>query len=131
MKTKTRPVYKERFDGYREKLSRPSRIRGIDFIFVMECEMALSAYFGGDIRAGASLLTRGIGSAARGAYWNCVYGICDRVGWTQLRQLPDAPKGCFERHGRQCDKMNCSDMDCVQRGIPKWYKTLTRMEERP
>lgn len=123
---KERPVYRERFENYRERLSRSSPIRRIDFIFVTECEMALSAYFGGDIRAGVSLLVRGIGAASRGVYWNCVYRVCDRIGWTQLRPIPGTD--AFERHGRGCDKMNCQDMDCVQRGIPGWYKTLTRME---
>lgn len=123
---KERPIDKPRFNDYRARLQRQSPIHGIDALFEMQCEMLVAAYHGGTIRAGAHLIAKGVAAICRRAYRNAVYGICDRVGWTQLREFPDAP-GCFERHGGHCDKMNCQDIDCVQRGIPQWYKTITRM----
>lgn len=37
-------------------------------------------------------------------------------------------KAGFERYRERltkCDKMNCSSAECVQSGIPNWYKKLT------
>lgn len=55
-----------------------------------------------------------------------VFRLCDKVGWTKLRPIPDLP-GMFRRHGGHCDKMNCSDTDCLHRCVPNWYMRLTGM----
>jgi hypothetical protein len=126
--TKQRPIQKDGFDRNRERLLRPSPMHSIDALFKLECEVILAYYYGGYVRAGWHLFWHGAASALRGCYWNAVFRFCDLIGWTRLQQIPGTPY--FERHSGKCDKLNCQDIECVDRGIPNWYKKLTKMNRQ-
>ncbi len=121
-----KPKNKEAFDRRRGALLEPSIIHSIDGLFESECETVIAAYHGSYVRAGLYLLGHGIRGNIHGAYWSLVFRIGDWMRWTILRPIPGTPY--FERHSSKCDKMNCSDVDCVQIGIPRWYRRLTRMD---
>lgn len=121
------PRNKEAFDRRRERLLEPSVIHQIDTLFEMECEMVVSAYYGGRVRAGLRMMWKGVGETLRSRWWAVVYRFGDRVGWTQLRPVPGTP--FFERHGGSCDKLNCNDANCIRRDLPRWWRRLTGMEE--
>jgi hypothetical protein len=129
MKATPKPRNREGFDRLRASLTdgKTHVTHKIDFLFAMNLEIALAYYHGGRIRAGWEMLREGLHLGIVGTYWSGVYRFCDKVGWTRLREIPGTPY--FERHSGKCDKMNCSDMECVQRGIPKWFKKLTRMRD--
>lgn len=122
------PVRKAKFDDMRKKITSPSLIHGIDALFEMQCELVVCAYHGGYVRAGIALACHGVKMGVFRAYFSAVYRLCDYVGWTQLRQIPDIP-GAFTRHGGKCDKWNCDNIDCVQDGIPTWFKKVARIHE--
>lgn len=121
-----RPIHKAKFDERRAKMKSHRGGFEIDPIWQMECGMCLAYYHGSYIRAGLWMVWHGIESNVRGFYWSSVYRLCDKIGWTRLQEYPDIP-GCFERHSAKCDKLNCNDMNCVQSGIPLWFRKLTRM----
>ena len=122
-----RPVHKEKFDRWRKKITDQHPIHHIDPLFNMACEQAVVAYHGGKCRAGWSLFWNGAREMIRSFYWNAIYGLCDRVGWTKIVPLPGLPLPMGQRHGGKCDKLNCDDIHCVQNGIPLWFRKLTRM----
>jgi hypothetical protein len=126
-------IHKDRFDRARNSLRDHSIMNNIDAIFAMQCEHALGAYHGGPVRAGVKLALKGIRHIVWSTYWDAVYRFSDKVGWTHIRQHPDMlpeykARGFGERHGHHCDKLNCEDIDCISKGIPRWYRIITGME---
>ena len=121
----TKPINREGFDRYRDKLGKDNPVRDIDFLFAMELEIALCYYHGGKVCAGWKLMREGVKMGVMGFYWSLLYRFCDKVGWTRLQPIPGTTH--FERHSGKCDKLNCDDMDCVSNGIPLWFQKLTRM----
>lgn len=98
-------------------------------IFVLECKLVLKAYYGSYFKAALNLLFEWVYLESHSYYWACVYKFCDWVGWTYLRPIyPDNPK-MKQRHGHQCTYMNCRDMKCIDNGIPRWFKWLTRIKK--
>lgn len=119
------PIHKERFDERRAKMQ-TQRAFAIDPIWAMQCEMCLAHYYGSYWRVGWYLVWKAIVWRWNNVTTRIAIGFCDWIGWTKMREMPDIP-GCFERHAASCDKLNCQDMDCHRRDIPKWFQRLTRM----
>ena len=61
----------------------------------------------------------------------CKIQFCDWMGWTRVYDYPETKSmiAHSERHGRKCSgSPNCSNMNCINDSIPKWFKVLTRWD---
>ena len=97
----------------------------IPALLALESKLNLQAYYGSLWRAGWVMIREHFRTLDR--YWGAVYWFCDFVGWTKLREFePGSPHAV--RHGGKCDYLNCADMECIPKSIPKWFQKLTRME---
>lgn len=98
---------------------------GVPGILVFECKVTLKAYYGSYLRAGLVLILDWAWMKLHGMYWGAVFRFCDWVGWTKLVPVsPDNPNVKW-RHGGQCQYLNCSDMNCLERSVPRWFRKIT------
>lgn len=120
-----KPVNPEMFERWRERLCRNHMMNRIPAAVAMQCDCVLRAYHGGFARAACAMFAHGLRGLACGVYWKAAYRFCDKIGWTRLQLIPDSEPPAYERHAASCDKMNCGDLDCVHRDIPRWYRQLS------
>lgn len=100
----------------------------MSFILALECQVTTAAFYGGHIRAGFVQIKHGVIMGAQSIWIRSLCWLTDRVGWTKL--VPIEPGSEYKtRHGGQCDKMNCGDMDCLNKGIPVWFRWMTRWDK--
>lgn len=122
-----RPVDPKRYNHWKDRLRDDSPIHQIPAIFTNEVWWCLRAYYGGSIRALLSLARQDF-YLWRGYKWNgFTIWLCDRFGWTKIYHYPETEEMMEheERHGRKCSgSPNCSDVTCIDRSIPKWFKKL-------
>jgi hypothetical protein len=129
MKT-ARPVNKEAYERWAARISKPSFMHKIPAILAMECECLVTSYYGGPLKTALHLIKKAALHSYRCTKWRAVFWICDSAGWTQLRPIPGCdPKQVKARHSRTCDKLNCDDIDCATRTVPRWFKRLSGLHE--
>lgn len=119
----TLPKQPERFKRRQERMRNLGVLASIPAGLILECTCTLSAYYGGDIRAGIKLIQGGIQCRVQMAYWELLMWFSDRMGWTKLVRL--APDVKFSiRHAGSCDKLNCQDVNCCERDMPQWFRRM-------
>lgn len=121
----TRPAKPEQFKRRQERMRNLGVLSAIPVAIVHECKCVLTAYYGNRFRLALHLVWEGVYLTAHDRYWRIVLWVSDTIGWTKLQPFsPDRPDIRL-RHGRQCDKLNCSDNDCLYRSLPRWYSAIT------
>ena len=103
-----------------ERMAALGLMSRIPAMLVFESKINLKAYYGTYFRAGLVLIWESIWFGSHSVYWHFIYRFCDLVGWTKIRETNI-------RHGGKCTYLNCSDFDCIDKGIPKWFRKLSGM----
>jgi hypothetical protein len=124
-----------RFYKWQRKLIDPEAnlvARTIPAMFVWGSWLAISCYHGGCWKALFFIARHEIHSAIVLRWHTFLIWICDRAGWSKIYEYPETETmlAHLQRHGRKCSgSPNCSDMDCIGRSIPRWFKVITRWDK--
>lgn len=117
----------------KRRMARMKELRGqflIPAICAYESATNLKAYYGSYWRAGWTLIWRYcIIMGLHDRYWSLVFWCCDWWGWTVVRPFDPLCPRWKSRHGGRCDKMNCADVYCIEKSVPRWFRWLTRWDD--
>lgn len=100
-------------------------------MIMLECKMLMESYYGGRWRFAWRLLYEAAYITFHDIIACVRIKICDWMGWTKLYYYPqtDEMLGHWQRHGRKCSgSPNCANMNCIEEGVPKWFRWITRWD---
>jgi hypothetical protein len=101
--------------------------RRIPPIIALKCETILSAYHGSTMKAAIAMLLKELRHKKESALARARMWVAEKMGWVICRHHPETSESYehYAYHGKHCSYLNCDDMDCVDRSIPKWFKVLS------
>lgn len=98
-------------------------------IAASEMRWALKAYYGGPVKMSLAVISESFHMWRMDINGRFCMWFCDKMGWTKLYEMPETATHhkYWQRHGRNCSgSPNCNNMNCIDEGMPSWFRWLYR-----